>query len=79
MTTVINTPGNSDSSGGALGLIVGIIVLIIVGALFFIYVLPMINSSLNNSGEPKDNTMDINVQLPPVEINNPEPAAPTGN
>ncbi len=62
MTTVINNPGNNEGSGGATGLIVGIIALIIVVALFFVYVLPMIR----NSPGPKDNSINVKVTLPDV-------------
>lgn len=60
MTTVINNPGNNSDSGDATSLIVGIIALIIVAALFFMYALPMIR----NSQAPKDNSIDVKVTLP---------------
>jgi hypothetical protein len=64
MTTVINTPGNNDSGSNAAGLIVGIVVLIIVGALFFVYVLPRIK------GSNTPNSVDVNLNLPTGSANN---------
>jgi hypothetical protein len=57
MTTVINNPGN-DSSGGGTGLIVGVIIAIVLIALFFMYGLPALRGSNNNDG------VDIKVELP---------------
>lgn len=64
MTTIVNTPGNSDSGGS--GLIIGVIVAIVVIALFFLYGLP----AMRGNPAPADNgKIDVKVELP----------APTGN
>lgn len=61
MTTVINNPGDGDSSS-AMGVIVGIIVVIILGALFFMYALP----AIRGGAAPQDDSgsLNINVDLP---------------
>lgn len=60
MTTVINPPGNAESSNSAITLIIGLIALVIVAALFFVYVLP----EIRNPGAPKDGSIDVNIKLP---------------
>lgn len=60
MTTIINTPPSVDSADSGLGLILGIIVAIMLFALFFIYGLPYIR----NNSTPKAESVNINVQLP---------------
>ncbi|MFZ2151707.1 MAG: hypothetical protein WAV09_01210 [Minisyncoccia bacterium] len=69
MTTVINNPGNGEGSGGVAGIVVGMIALIVVIAIFFVYVLPMIR----NSNVPPQKSLDINVTLPT------DTAKPAGN
>ena len=67
MTTVINNPGNNtESTDSAIGFVAVIILMIVVIALFFVYVLPMIR----NSEAPKNDDIDINVTLP---ADNPTP------
>ncbi len=54
MTTVINTPGGqSDDSG--LGFILGVIVAIVLVALFFVYALP----ALRQKDQPTTNVITI--------------------
>lgn len=40
MTTIVNNPPAPKESGGGMGWIIGLIVLLIVGYLFFIYGIP---------------------------------------
>lgn len=42
MATIINNPQPSNDSSGPMGMIIGIIVLLVVGYLFFIYGLPAV-------------------------------------
>ncbi len=44
MTTIVNNPPSSDNSSGPIGLIIGLIVLIVLGYLFFVYGLPAIQN-----------------------------------
>ncbi len=68
MTTVINTPAsNSDASSGVV-MIFGIIVIVALGALFYVYVLPQLRSDTKDT-----TTTEIKVELPA-----PTPAPTTG-
>jgi hypothetical protein len=73
MTTVINNPGNGDDSSGVAGMIIGVVVLMLIGALFFIYGLPLIRNGINNT---PSKSIDINVKLP-VDSGNALPTTPT--
>ena len=42
MTTIVNNPPSSDNSGGALGMIVGLVILLILLYLGYVYGLPAI-------------------------------------
>ncbi|MBA3732869.1 hypothetical protein H0W91_00660 [Patescibacteria group bacterium] len=55
MTTIIN-PGTNDNNGGA-GMVIGVIIALVLIALFFVFALPAIRKG--NSG-----SANINVTLP---------------
>ncbi|HET7099290.1 MAG TPA: hypothetical protein VFI61_03600 [Patescibacteria group bacterium] len=60
MTTIVNNPP-SDNSGGPMGMIIGIIVLVVLGYFAYVYGLPAIR---NMSGTPQINIpseIDVNV------------------
>jgi len=59
MSTVINNP-SSDGEGGATGLIIGIMLVIVIGALFFIYGLP----AIRGANAPQQGAIDVNIKLP---------------
>lgn len=67
MTTIINTPApasSSDSSNGGVGLIVGIFLIIVLGAGFYIFGLPAIRQ-MKSSSMPQINVpsqIDVNVK-----------------
>lgn len=68
MPTVINNPGNREDSSGAVGMLVGLIILVIVLVLFFLYGLPMIRNSNPPAQEaPKTDSLDIKVTVPKTE------------
>lgn len=65
MTTIINTPPASKESGGSMGMIIGLVVLIVVVYLFFVYGLPAIQHI--QLGTPQINIpakIDVNVNQP---------------
>lgn len=69
MTTIINTPPNQNSDEGTgVGLIVGIITVVLLGILFFIYVLPMLQG-----GEEEQLRIGVHVPAttPPVTASGP--------
>lgn len=62
MTTIINTPPAPKESGGNMGIIIGLIVLIVLAYLFFVYGLPAILQM--QSGTPQINIpgkIDVNI------------------
>ncbi len=63
-TTIINPASNNDSSSSGIALLIGVIAIIVVAVLFFIYGLPALKGLTTNSGTqvniPK--SVDINVK-----------------
>lgn len=67
MATIINNPGDAaDRDAGGTGLIVGILLAVLLGALFFVYLLPAMR---NQTTQP--NETNINVELPPNPVTTP--------
>lgn len=64
MSTVINNPGEGESSNSVVNAVIGIIVVILVLILFFVYALPAMRNSNTETKEPQNNTLDVNVNLP---------------
>lgn len=71
MTTVINSPGNGDGGGSSVGLVFGLIALLVVVGLFFVYALPAIRGS---GAATPSGAIDVNVKLP-AGTPTPTPAA----
>ena len=63
MTTIVNTPSSGESSNSGLGLVFGVILALILVALFFIYGLPAIR---NNNAVPQNGNIDVNISVPAV-------------
>lgn len=62
MATIVNNPAPNNSDNG-MGFLLGIIVLVVVGVLFFFYGLPLIQQGMNKGIQvnvPKD--INVNVQ-----------------
>lgn len=63
MTTVVNNPPPSDNSGGPMGMIVGLIVVLVLGYLFVMYGIP----AFKQMGTPQitiPSKIDVNVIQP---------------
>lgn len=60
MATIVNNP--APDSGSGMGFLIGIIVLVVLGALFFFYGLPYIQQGMN-SGVQVNVPKDINVNI----------------
>lgn len=66
MVTVVNpAPNNSSSDGGGMGFLVGVILIIIFGVMFFVYGLPMIQNAMKDG-------VNVNVHPDEVKITAPE-------
>ncbi len=66
MTTIVNNPPSSDNSGGALGMIFGIIVILVLVYLGYVYGLPAVRQ-MQQSGGVQINVpdkIDVNVNQP---------------
>ncbi len=62
MTTIVNNPSPSNESGGNMGMIVGLVLLLVIGYLFFVYGLPAFQKM--QFGAPQINVpgkIDVNV------------------
>ena len=70
MATVINNP-SSDTNGGGLSVILGIIVAVIIIALFFLYALPALRGVGRSNGTNINvpDKVDINVNKPAGQTN----------
>lgn len=71
MTTVINNPGNKEEADSFIGIIMGVLLILLTIAVFFIYALPAIKSGQT---VPQESTVDVNVKLPPVVVTPPDEA-----
>lgn len=64
MTTIVNNPP-SNNSGGSLGMIIGLVVLIVIGYLVWVYGLPALRNV--GTGTPQINVpsqIDVNINQP---------------
>jgi hypothetical protein len=63
MTTIINTPQPTSDSSGGMGMIIGFVVLVIFGLLFFVYGLPALrNMRLGNPQINVPSSIDVNIK-----------------
>jgi hypothetical protein len=62
MATIVNTPGTSDSSGTN-GLLIGIVLVVVVFALFWFFGMPYLRGGGTGSSAPTNN-IENNVQAP---------------
>lgn len=64
MTTIVNTPSQNDSSSGV-GMVIGLVLVLVIGYLFFVYGLPAMRNT--KVGTPEINVpsqIDVNVNQP---------------
>jgi hypothetical protein len=73
MTTIINTPGNNSDSGGGAAIVFGLIIVLALGALFYVYALPQLRSDTKDT-----TTTEIKVELPTTPAPTGAPAPTTG-
>ncbi|KKT34346.1 MAG: hypothetical protein UX12_C0026G0004 [Candidatus Collierbacteria bacterium GW2011_GWC1_45_47] len=65
MTTIVNNPPPSDNSGGSLGLIVGIVILLVLLYLGYVYGLPALRGVQSEGIQinvPENINVDVNQQ-----------------
>ena len=62
MTTIVQNPAPSDSGNG-MGMVIGLLLVVLVAILFFVYGLPALRSSTTAVPEVKiPDTINVNVQ-----------------
>lgn len=64
MATVINNPGTTTENDGGLGFVLGVLLLLVVAFLFFVYGLPAITRSFSGPTVNVPGKIDVNVQTP---------------
>jgi hypothetical protein len=69
MPTIINNPNGGESSDSFVSTIVGIFILLVLIVLFFVYALPAIRNSNTTVEQPKNDSLDVNVNLPDITPN----------
>jgi len=63
MTTIVNNPPSSDKSGGVLGLIVGIVILVVLLYMGYVYGLPAMQRMQSGSIQINvPESVDVNVK-----------------
>lgn len=63
MATVVNTPPQNSGNNG-MGFLLGVIVLIVFGILFFMYIMPYITQSMQGPSVQVPDQVDVNVDTP---------------
>jgi hypothetical protein len=67
MATIVNTPppsGPADNTSSALGTLVGLLTLLILGVLFFVYGLPALRSATGSPAVNVPGKIDVNLNGP---------------
>lgn len=62
MTTIVNSPAPSNNSGGGMGMIIGLVVILVLGYLFIMYGIPALRQM--QLGSPQINIpskIDVNI------------------
>lgn len=79
MATIVNSPQPQNDSGGGMTMMVGILIILFLGFLFFYYGLPAIRQSAPqqdiNVQVPQQAPADVNVDVPDqidVNVSNPD-------
>ncbi len=62
MATIVNNPP-SNGDGGGMGFLLGIIILVVAGVVFFVYGLPYIQKGMGGGGVQVNVPKDINVNV----------------
>lgn len=63
MTTIVNTPANTNDSNNIIGVIIGLFIIIVIGFLFFYYGLPLLSQATSPQITVPDK-IDVNINQP---------------
>jgi hypothetical protein len=62
MTTIVNNPPSSDNSGGPMGMIIGLVVLVVLGYLVWVYAIPALRNVQSGGNQINiPSKVDINI------------------
>ncbi len=64
MATIVNTPGNTESNSGV-GMVMGVLLAIVIIALFFVYALPAMRGANRGTTVNVPDKLDVNVNQQP--------------
>lgn len=64
MATIVNTPGSTTDSSGGMGFVLGVLLLLLVAFLFFVYGLPAIQQSMSGPSVQVPGQVDVNLNTP---------------
>jgi hypothetical protein len=64
MATIVNNPGTTTDSSGGAGFVIGVLLLLFVAFLFFVYGLPAISRSVSAPSINVPGKVDVNVNTP---------------
>lgn len=64
MATIVNNPGTTTDNGSGTGFVIGLLLLLVVAFLFFVYGLPAIRSSMAGPSLNVPGKIDVNVNTP---------------
>ena len=64
MATIVNNPGTTTDSGSGMGFVLGVLLLLLVAFLFFVYGLPAISRTMSTPQINVPGTVDVNVNTP---------------
>lgn len=74
MSTIINNPGDTNGDSSGVSIIFGVVLAVVFGGLFFLYILPMIR----NEATPSSTITEIKVSIPETPAKPTTPAPPAG-
>ncbi len=75
MATIINNPGEHTTEDSGLGLMIGVLLAIVLLAVFFVYILPAIRNSKPQSDQ--GGNINLNVTTPNPISPSPTPSSPS--
>jgi hypothetical protein len=64
MATIVNNPGTTTDNSSGMGFVLGILLLLVIAFLFFVYGLPAISRSVSGPTLNVPGQVDVNVNTP---------------
>ncbi len=64
MTTIINTPPAGENADSGAGMVLGVVVAILLVAVFILFILPALRTSSYSNATPQGGSINVNVTNP---------------